>query len=246
MLPQDQHGDHAEEEPCPCSQGGVEADRPLEHTGYLVIRAAQQMDDLDRAAIAPEGAAGGQENGRGTGQRQQHDQRQRQPLQRRDRGEDGPQPAGLRIDPGVRRYTRQGGAQASQLVGRGIAAKAKVDQRRDRHGLARGARAQPWLQKLFHLLRRDQAHGGDFRKFGQRVERSLSLPCPFAGLCLDDLDGGTACQFVTGPARKVGQRQSGSGGNDGQRHHDRDHPRHRPGQPRLRHQLLRRAAAERR
>ncbi len=54
-----------------------------------------------------------------------------------------------------------------------------------------------------------------------------------AGLGLDHLDGDPAADLVVEPGGGAGQPHAGGGGEHGQKHHDRDHPGHRPGDPPL-------------
>ena len=67
--------------------------------------------------------------------------------------------------------------------------------------------------------------------------RQVSLPVALGRRGLDDLHRHAAGQLHPGGIGDIVERQRSGGGNRRQRDHDRDHPRHRPGEPRLGQQL---------
>ncbi len=96
--------------------------------------------------------------------------------------------------------------------------------------------AQPGAQQRLHLGLAQTAHGGDPLPPAEQAQRRIGFllaPCRIGD---DDLDGHLPAEILPQPRRGATHRQPAGEGQCGQEHHDRDHPRHRPGQASFRQQ----------
>ncbi|ESZ88369.1 MAG: hypothetical protein Q27BB25_04820 [Blastomonas sp. CACIA14H2] len=231
--PQHRRGEQAADQR---AQGGIERDAPLEQPRNLLVRAAEQVHDVDRVGMRGKAAARREHDRGGGGEGKQRDQRDRQPAQRRDQIKHRFQPLAMRIDPRIGCNGLHRAAQPGQRGAISLRAKIDVDQRGQGDVAARRAAAQPWRQQRADL---GLAHLGDARYRAVGTEQRLGgerlfLPCVAIGI--DDLHRRAPGQIGVDLPRGAAQRQRGGGGEQREEQHHRDHPGHRPGEARLRDQ----------
>ena len=162
----------------------------------------------------------------------------------RDRVEHRREPARLRIEPRRRAPTRVSAARSSSSRrGGDRAGQPHVDQRRhrDRVLLGHALLAEPGLEQRVELL---VGHAADFghvlavaRAAPPRLRPGASRSAGRASTICTVSPPAISARALLG---EVAQREARAGGDHRQRDHDRDHPRHRPGEPRLRHEPRRR------
>ncbi len=217
----------------------------MEYPRDLRIAAAQQVDDLDRVAIAPQCIPRGQPHGRRAGEGKEADQSERHPAERRQGIEDRRQPLRLRIDPGSGCRIRQQAAQPVQRGGIGAVPQPQVDQRGQRHRLFRIVSAQPRFEQIRNAFGRDDRQPSDRGVLDQQGGRCIGLLRARLRVGIDDLHGCAARQFAARPIGEIGERKSATCGKHRKGNHDGDHPRHRPTQPRLGQEMRGAASAKR-
>ena len=229
---------------------GVDRDRALEDARDLAVGAAEQVDDLDRLAVRAERAARREPHRRGAGRGEQHDQARPRAIaasaiasntgasqpacaSSRAEGTDAVSDARSCLEPPRGRPARQ----------------PHVDQRRHRDRVLLGHAAAGRATARAALRARRRARGGPRprpRDCASTRDRDFGLARALGRAALDDLHGQPAGDLGAGVARRgCASARPGAGGHHGQRDHDRDDPRHRPGEPRLRHQAAALAAEAR-
>ena len=220
------------------------------------VGAAEQVDDLDRLAVRAERAA----------RRQQHRRRAASPraarsapiashCSERDRVEHRRQPArpahrpaptgadaaqrraAIAVEP--RRRSPRRCSRTSISAGTGIASLLGARPAAPSHGSSSASSSSS--RHAAALLRRPA-------RLVSTATARLGLRARVSARGLDDLHGHPAGDLGRGAVgESCASARPAAGGDHGQRDHDRDDPRHRPGEPRLRHEpLARRRTARRR
>ncbi len=248
LAPEQHHRRQPERQADEPAEHRVEPDRALEDPRDLGVGAAEQMDDLDRLAVGAERAARRQPHRRRAGRREQHDQPRRKPLQRGDRVEHRLEPARLRIEPRRRRRSGQRGAQLLEPPRGDRAGQPHVDQRRAPG--SRPPRPRPAGRATARAARRARPRARGARRPRPRGCRAAAPPLrPAARVRRARLRRSARSARRRSPPRALSDSlrsaRPGAGGDHRQRDHDRDDPRHRPGEPRVRHQPVAGAEARR-
>ncbi|XJJ58764.1 hypothetical protein WBP06_00335 [Novosphingobium sp. BL-8H] len=96
---------------------------------------------------------------------------------------------------------------------------------------------QPGFDQRVQFGLRHLPQPGDMRLALQRIGRGPGLARAHIFTRFQQLHGHAALDLRLGGGDGIAERQAGGQRNGGQRHHDRDHPGHRPGHARLRNQF---------